>query len=596
MNEQIEIVKTNEKKKPNWVARVFIFLAFILGISLLTSCTKAFMSESDKANTIYSYFYGQDSDSSNRTNDTNKASTKRASVKKQSDSDSSGVYDTLASNYLLPSDEWESYISVEYTYNLTATAVENKENTFVVTGTVTPVNSNSIAVKWIDDNFWNAEINESLKSKFGSTVVGVLRESTEITINSNEITAEKTAEDLAKDYYWDVFQSVKAQALFGGFNDEGESVLWKNFDDFYYKAQSDVNFGDTAEKRYELLPTVSFVNGLKTTLNNVANSNRSGLNTSGVGGMFGQSGKKTYMEAKSWGEAFSKYGFFNGLFVWPFGWLINTFTKAFAGAGAWSGVLAILVFTVIIRSIFIILSIFTNKSQIKMTEIQPQANAIQAKYPNAQENREERLAMSRELSALYKKNKVNRFMPFITLIIQFPIFICVWSALQGAAELYSINFYGLEFTTTISSYITGSVTNATATSRVLAIFIFLWMSISQILSMAIPQFFNKWRIRRFSPAKSAPDAPEGTAGKVGKWMVYIMGIFIVITGFSLPSGMSFYWFFGAIMAMIQTFVTETMYTVRRHRRVGDDGDMLSSIRRSKHHSDTSIRKSKKKKS
>lgn len=592
MDDTAKIVK-KEKKKPNWVARVFIFLAFILGITLLTSCTKAFMSNSDKANTMYVNLYGQDSSLDNRTGDQekqNKKLTDRQTCKKSGDNTTNGIYDTLSSNYLLPTSIWEDYISVQYTYDLTASKVEGSAHDYVVTGTITPVNDKSVAVQWISNNFFNATIDDTLKSKFGQVIVSTIRENQPITVNPSELTdAVTTEEDLAINMYWDYFQSVKAQALFGGFDEENKPVLWKNFDEYYLKAQSDETFGATKEERYQNLPTLSFVNGLKTQLNTLANNNRSGLNTSGVGAMYGQSGKKTYMEAKTWGEAFSQYGFLNGLFVWPFGWLINTFAKSFAGAGEWAGFLAIMVFTVIIRSVFIVLSIFTNKSQLKMTELQPQINAIQARYPNYATNKEERVAMSREVSALYKKNKVNRWMPFITLIIQFPIFICVWSALQGAAELYSVNFYGLEFTTTMSSYIMGST--GTGLARGLAIWFFILMSIAQILTMGLPQWFNSWKTRRFSPAKSVPDAPQGTASKVGKYMIYFMGIFIVISGFSLPSGMSFYWFFGAIMSLVQTMITETISTVRRHNK-NKDGDILSSMRRSKHHSESSLRSAK----
>lgn len=593
MNDPQKNIPVKVKKKPNWVGRAFLAIAFIFGITLLASCNQAFMSESDKANVIYSSLYGQDSALANRSGDSknvNKGLLERDSAVTQDPNakTKNGVYDVLGASYALPSQEWENYISVAYTYNIKAEAVSGKENTFKVTGSVTPVNEKSIAVQWIDNNFFKQTDTTLLKKEFGEAVVKI-KDPYEITIDPQDVTEGLTAQDLAVDSYWDAFQSVKAQALYGGLDADGNSINWKNYNEYFLKAQSDTTFADTEAERYKLIPTLSFVTAFQTQMNTVAGNNRSGLNTSGVGGMFGQAGKKTYMEAKSWGEAFSKYGFFNGLFVWPFGWLINTFTRAFKATGMWAGFLAIMLFTVIIRAVFIVLSIFTNKSQLKMTELQPEVNAIQARYPNAQNSRDERSAMTQEINALYRKNKVNRFMPILTMIIQFPIFLCVWSALQGAAELYSVNFFGLEFTTSMSSYITGNFVNSSSFSvlgiRTLAVFIFIWMSVAQVLCMGLPQWFNSWKIRRFSPAKTMPDAPQGTASKIGKYMVWGMSIFIIITGFSLPAGMSIYWFFGAIMALVQTFVTELMYMARRHKK-NKDGDVLSSMRRSKHHSDS----------
>jgi membrane protein insertase Oxa1/YidC/SpoIIIJ len=51
--------------------------------------------------------------------------------------------------------------------------------------------------------------------------------------------------------------------------------------------------------------------------------------------------------------------------------------------------------------------------------------------------------------ALYKRNKIHPFGQFIVLIFQFPIFICVWSALQGSAALSSGEFLNMRLSDTI---------------------------------------------------------------------------------------------------------------------------------------------------
>lgn len=337
-------------------------------------------------------------------------------------------------------------------------------------------------------------------------------------------------------------------------------------------------------------PSNAFVTYYKQVLNTAISSNRAGLNTSGTGGMYGQEGNKIYIQNKTWGQAFSEYGFLEGLLVWPIGWLVNTFVDLFGAGSGWAELAAIFLVTLIVRIILVIFTVFTSKSQSRMTELQGEVSEIQAKYPNAQTDMNEKQMMSREVSALYKKHHVKPWLQFVQLIIQFPLFICVWAALEGSAALSSGNFFGVELTAKMSDVIMNSTgTSLAMGTRVLAGIMLVLMFLSQFFSMTTAQWFNKWKTSRFFNTKKAVKNPNSDMSmdpnKMSKWMTIIMMIFMVIMGITLPAGMSMYWFFGAIISIFQVFITEAIASRDRHKRFGKGGtdNSLAAMRRSKHH-------------
>ena len=86
-------------------------------------------------------------------------------------------------------------------------------------------------------------------------------------------------------------------------------------------------------------------------------------------------------------------------------------------------------------------------SSNKMQELQPEIAKIQAKYPNSNTNQYEKQRLAMETQALYKKHKINPLTSILIMIVQFPVFICVWGAMQGSAVLSSGEVLGLNLST-----------------------------------------------------------------------------------------------------------------------------------------------------
>ena len=275
-------------------------------------------------------------------------------------------------------------------------------------------------------------------------------------------------------------------------------------------------------------------------------------------GSYGYSTNGIYVTEKNWGYAWSK-GFFEGLLVFPIGWLIDSIVLGFKGTGVSNGLsafLGILFVTFIIRSLMLLATFKQTQSNAKMTELQPEIQKIQNKYPNSNTSQAEKQRMAEEMNRLYKKNKVNPFTTLIVLIVQFPVFICVWGALSGSSALTNGTFLGLNLSMTIKDALFGQVywTAAGGYAAVTALFLFLFMAGAQTLSMLLPQWLQKARAKKV--AKLGKNPAQASQNNKMKWFTYIMLAMIIFMGFSLVSAMGIYWFIGALFSVGQTLITQ----------------------------------------
>ena len=267
---------------------------------------------------------------------------------------------------------------------------------------------------------------------------------------------------------------------------------------------------------------------------------------------------KVFLEGKDWGFAWTRGGaVLEGLLVYPIAWFTDFLTNAFMGVGAgWAQLLAILAVTVIVRGLLLLATMKSTTANAKMTALQPEIQKIQNKYPNANSNQYEKQRMAEEMQRLYKKNKINPFATIITLIIQFPVFICVWGGLQGAATLSSDAVLGLNLSMTIKDVLFNKVywTAAGGYGAITALVLFLLMAATQVGSMLIPQIAQKRAAKAATKLGKNPSANE-SANKM-KWFTWIMTAVIVFMGFTIASAMGVYWMVGGLFSMVQSLITQ----------------------------------------
>lgn len=335
-------------------------------------------------------------------------------------------------------------------------------------------------------------------------------------------------------------------------NDENRA-LFDNFYSIHYQVVNKIGAEKSANK--------DFLNQYQTTMNSAIANNRSCISTFEVAdkgyAAYGQGTPDVAIETKDWGYAWSK-GFFEGLLVYPVSWMIDSFTGLFGGVSE-NGVnqlLALIVVTLIVRLFIFAATLPSTLQQQKMQALQPELAKIQAKYPNANTSQTEKQRLAQEQSKLYKKHGVHPFAQLLVMVIQFPIFICVWGAMTGATVLSRGTFLGLNLSTPISTALFNVAGWPNIPGWWTALVLILIMSVSQFLSMKVPQWLQKARAKKV--ARLGVNPAQTQQNKTMNIVSYVMLAFIIIMGFSLPAAMGVYWFLSAIISLGLSFVTQAI--------------------------------------
>ena len=338
-----------------------------------------------------------------------------------------------------------------------------------------------------------------------------------------------------------------------GTNDKESNRLWENWDEYNNKVRM------SGLIPVDDCPTSDFAKYYQTQMKNNIASYRSCLAiTTGEYGNYSDN-IQVEIEGKTWGDAW-KVGFLSGLLVYPIGWLIDKIAVGFNGAGVaqgWSSLLAILFVTIIVRSLMLAATFKQTTSSSKMQELQPEIAKIQAKYPNSNTNNYEKQRLAQETQALYKKHKINPFTSIIVMIVQFPVFICVWGAMQGSAHLSTGSILGLNLSQSISSVLTTWSNWSNPASGVwVALTLFLLMAGAQTVAMLLPQWLAKAKKKKI--AKLGRNPAQKESDNKMKWFTYIMLAMIIFMGFSLVSALGVYWLVGALFSIAQTLITHAV--------------------------------------
>lgn len=317
----------------------------------------------------------------------------------------------------------------------------------------------------------------------------------------------------------------------------------------------------------ENCPTQDFLNAYISSATQTALGVRTCLTT--VTGNYG--GEEQYhIEAKTWGDAWGQ-GFFEGLLIYPIGALTDVIWHGMTNGGLPLGIasiLSIIIVTFIARTILLAVSFKSTAGNAKMTELQPEIQKIQNKYPNAQTNNYEKQRMAEEMQKLYKKNGINPLSTLLVMVVQFPLFICVWNALSNSAALSTGTFCGMSLTSTISTTLFDAsswVVNPEGfIPGLTALILFLLMAIGQTAAMLIPQWMQKAKAKKVAKLGKNPSA-NSQANQM-KIFTYVMLAMIIFMGFSLASAMGVYWFIGAIYSIAQTLITQAITSKKSKRK------------------------------
>ena len=165
-------------------------------------------------------------------------------------------------------------------------------------------------------------------------------------------------------------------------------------------------------------------------------------------------------------------------------------------------------------------------------------------------NEKQRMAM--EMQALYKKHHINPLSSLLSLFIQFPIFMCVWGAIQGSASLSTGSLLGLNLSSSISSTMFNGANWANG-SAITALVLFLLMAGGQVMQTLLPRILQRKKTKNIAKLGKNP-AMKAQQNKTMMFTIVMMAM-VIIMGFTLVSAMGVYWLVGSIFSIGQTLIT-----------------------------------------
>ena len=219
-------------------------------------------------------------------------------------------------------------------------------------------------------------------------------------------------------------------------------------------------------------------------------------------------------------------GFWQRVFVFP---LIQFIDWLYQLLGHNLG-FAIIAATVIVRLILMPLFAASQKSTLAMQAVQPEIDRIRKKYENKKDP-ESQQKMQQETMALYKTHKINPAAGCLPLLLQMPIFMAFFQAINRHPLIVNMEagstFFGMDLGATMSvpNYVLGVI-------------------------VALLTFFSQ----RIMAPKQTNGNQKGTANTTMKMMNIYMPFMMFSMVIGMPAAMGLYFLTGNLMQMLQSVI------------------------------------------
>jgi YidC/Oxa1 family membrane protein insertase len=210
----------------------------------------------------------------------------------------------------------------------------------------------------------------------------------------------------------------------------------------------------------------------------------------------------------------------------PMGWILALLYDFLNSYG-----IALILFTIFVRTCLLPLYAAQLKSSSRMKEFQPKMQAIQKKYANDKE------LLNMKLMELYKEEKYNPASGCLPMLIQMPIILALFVLLRNPIAFIS----------------DPQMLMAVHES-------FLWVpDLSQPDPWILPILAGIATFFSFSMTQAmSPSMDVGGANAMMKMMKYFFPVMIVWMGRSFPAGLTLYWFIGTLYMIAQTVVMKKL--------------------------------------
>ncbi|PYG88991.1 YidC/Oxa1 family membrane protein insertase [Ruminiclostridium sufflavum DSM 19573] len=243
--------------------------------------------------------------------------------------------------------------------------------------------------------------------------------------------------------------------------------------------------------------------------------------------------------------------------------------------------IALIIFTIIVRTAMVPLTLKQYKSTAEMQKVQPLLQEVQRKYANDKEK------LNQETMKIYQEHKINPAGGCLPLLIQMPILFALWQVISRPLK------FMLGFSDTQLADLANQASQASTVGRypeidTITYFIksgqgdkvgnlnmffpshsglnlgniptwdFSQMidDPSKFLLLILPLLavVTTYLTARMSmPKKTNDSTKDKAANPMGNSMLYISPLMTLIFSFQFPVGMSLYWFVGNIFSIAQQY-------------------------------------------
>ncbi|MGQ9645718.1 MAG: membrane protein insertase YidC [Thermodesulfobacteriota bacterium] len=129
------------------------------------------------------------------------------------------------------------------------------------------------------------------------------------------------------------------------------------------------------------------------------------------------------------GEKLVDFGFFS-IVAKPILWFLKLTNRVTGNYG-----IDIIIMSILIKIIFLPLTQISMKSMKEMQKVQPEMNRLRQTFKN------DKVRLQQEMMLLYKRRKINPMSGCLPMLIQIPVFIALYNALQNAIEMRHAPFF-----------------------------------------------------------------------------------------------------------------------------------------------------------
>jgi len=219
--------------------------------------------------------------------------------------------------------------------------------------------------------------------------------------------------------------------------------------------------------------------------------------------------------------------------------------------------IAIIVLTLIIKTLLFYPSLSQLKAQRSLQETQPKLKELKEKYKNDQ------AAYSKAVLAFYKEHKVNPLASCLPLLIQLPILIALYQVfIAGIVPDPTTGFLATKQLDGLYAPFRDFFTSAPLHTMSLGLFdVSHRKNILLALFAAAATFWQSRMLLAKRPPKEAGAGgkDEDQAAAMNRNMAYIMPVATFFFSYTFPAGLALYWLVSTLFQILQQWIF-----LRRH--------------------------------